>query len=145
MSADYDLIKNGFSNDIIINLGIAHDFSKKGLFGTKDLLVVSPTIEINAGTQNFYDAFLTTKKYKTTAKAIAANAKLNKQLAKLNKFNMLDYELSAPVAYKTGKLTLSFTPTYAIAENKLAPAISKGLVAGTGLFYFNAGASFTFE
>jgi len=62
----------------------------------------------------------------------------------LSKFKLLDYELSAPVEYKTGVLILSFTPTYAIAENKLPPRVTKGMLPGSGIFYFEAGAALKF-
>jgi hypothetical protein len=149
LSVDYNVLKQGFGSDILINAGLAHDFAKEGIFSDKDIGLVSPTVTVNAGTQNFYDAFLTLKKYKLTkkgqAKEAAAEKLLTAQDAKLSKFNLLDYEFSAPVEYKSGPVILSFTPTYAIAENKLPPRISKGLSGTTGgLFYFEVGASLKF-
>jgi hypothetical protein len=148
ISVDYNIIKQGFGNDVFINAGIAHDFAKEGIFGDKDLFIISPTVAVNTGTQNFYDAFLTLKKYKLTAKGKAKEAAAQKLIAaqrvKLSKFSMLDYEFSAPVEYKTGALILSFIPIYAVAENKLPPRITSGFVAGPGIFYFEAGAALKF-
>ena len=150
LSIDYDILKQGFGSDVLINFGLAHDFAKLGIFGEDDLGIISPTATVNAGTQNFYDAYLTLKKYKlTTKKAKAKEAAAQKlqtaQEAKLAKFNLLDYEFSAPVEYKTGKFIFSFTPTYAFAENKLPPRITKGLVdVSSGIFFFEVGASVKF-
>jgi hypothetical protein len=149
LSVDYDILKQGFGSDILVNFGIAHDFAKLGIFGDDDLGIISPTATVNAGTQNFYDAYLTLKKYKLTkkgqAKEAAAQKLLNGQEAKLARFKLLDYEFSAPVEYKTGKFIFSFTPTYAFAENKLPPRITKGLVdTSGGIFFFEVGASVKF-
>ncbi len=149
ISIDYNLLKQGFGSDILINAGLAHDFAWEGIFGNKDILIISPTATINAGTQNFYDAYFTLKKYKLTkagkAKEAAAEKLIIKRKAQLSQFEVLDYEFSVPIEYKAGPVIFSFTPTYAIAENKLPPRISNGLVnTSGGLFYFETGVSFKF-
>lgn len=149
ISIDYNTLKQGFGNDVLINAGLAHDFAKEDIFSSNDIGLISPTVTINAGTQNFYDAFLTLKKYKLTkagkAKEAAAQKLIDAQDAKLSEFKVLDYEFSAPVEYKSGPVIFSFIPTYAIAENKLPPRITKSLAGTTsGLFYFEVGVSFKF-
>lgn len=147
VSADYNFVKQGFGNDVFVSAGLSHDFAKEGVFGDKDLFIISPSVNVNAGTQNFYDAYFVLKKYKLTAKAQALLAAAEKLLVKrkeqLSKFTMLDYEFSAPVEYKIGVLILSFTPTYAVTENKLPPRITKGMASGN-LFYFDTGAALKF-
>jgi len=146
VSVDYNMLKSGFGSDILINAGLAHDFAKLGVLGSDDLLIISPTATVNAGTQNFYDAYLTIKKYKLTKKGQAREAVAKKLLAaqdaKLAKFKLLDFELSAPVEYKAGHFIFSFTPTYAFAENKLPARITSGMANSSGgLFYFQTGVS----
>jgi hypothetical protein len=143
VSVDYDIVKQGFGNDIFVNAGLTHDFAKEGIFGDKDLLILSPTVAVNAGSQNFYDAYLTLKKYKLKAQAAAAKKLIAKQKVNLSKFNLLDYEFSAPFEYKTGHFIISFIPTYAYAENKLPARITKGMV-DPGVFYFETGAALKF-
>lgn len=147
VSVDYNIIKNGFSNDVFINGSLSHDFEKKGVFNDKDLFAISPTVAINAGTQNFYDAYVTGRKYKSTAKNQALAAKetalLDQRKEQLSHFDVLDYEFSAPLEYKIGMLILNFTPTYAITKNKLPSAIAAGLVNGN-IFYFETGATLKF-
>ena len=144
---NYNLVTQGFGNDIFVNAGLSHDFAKEGIFGDNDLFIISPAALINAGTQNFYNAYLVTKKYKLTAKGQAKEAVaeklLTKQKEKLSQFSLLDYELSTPIEYKTGKLILSFRPTYAQSENKLPPRITAGMVK-SGIFFFEAGAALKF-
>lgn len=148
VSVDYNFLKQGFGHDIFFNAGISHDFAAKGIFGDNDLVIISPTASLNAGTQNFYDAYFVLKKYKLTAKAQAledaAERLITKRKQQLSQFTMLDYEFSAPVEYKLGALILSFIPTYALAENKLPPRVSKGLASTSGIFYFEVGAALKF-
>lgn len=148
VSVDYNFLKQGFGHDVFLTAGVSHDFVIDGIFSGKDFLIISPTAAVNAGTQNFYDAYFVLKKYKLTKKALAleqtAESLIIKREDQLSRFKLLDYELSAPVEYKTGVLILSFTPTYAIAENKLPPRITKGMTSGSGIFYFEAGAALKF-
>ena len=148
ISADYNFLKQDFGHDIFLNAGLSHDFAIDGIFGDKDLLIISPSANVNAGTQNFYDAYFVLKKYKLTKKASqllqAAESLIVTKEGKLSNFKLLDYELSAPVEYKAGVLILSFTPTYAVAENKLPPRVTKGMVPGSGIFYFEAGVALKF-
>ena len=148
VSVDYNFLKQDFGHDIFVNAGLSHDFAIDGIFGEKDLLIISPSANLNSGTQNFYDAYFVLKKYKLTKKALeleqSAESLIIRRENQLSKFKLLDYELSAPVEYKTGVLILSFTPTYAIAENKLPPRVTKGMVPGSGIFYFEAGAALKF-
>ena len=149
VSADYNFLKQGFGHDIFLNASVSHDFTKGGIFSDRDFLIISPTVAMNAGTQNFYDAYFVVKKYKLTKEALellqgAESLIIKKRENQLSKFQLLDYEFSAPLAYKLGVLMLSFTPTYAIAQNKLPPRVTKGMVPGSGIFYFETGAALKF-
>ncbi len=144
LSIDYNILKQGFGSDVMVNFGISHDFAQESIFAGDDIGLISPTATVNAGTQNFYSAFLTLKKYKLP-KAGKAQKLLSAQDAKLAKFQLLDFEFAAPIEYKTGPVLFSFTPTYAFAENKLPASITKGMVSTqSGLFFFEIGASVKF-
>ncbi|MDO3627974.1 hypothetical protein [Mucilaginibacter sp. BT774] len=148
ISVDYNFLKQGFGHDIFVNAGLSHDFTIDGIFTGRDFFIISPTVSLNAGTQNFYDAYFVLKKYKLTKKALAleqaAESLIIKRENQLSQFKMLDYEFSVPVEYKMGALILTFTPTYAMAENKLPPRITKGMVNSSGIFYFEAGVALKF-
>lgn len=148
VSVDYNFLKQGFGHDIFVNAGLSHDFTIDGIFTGNDFFIISPTVSLNAGTQNFYDAYFVLKKYKLTAKALALESAVESLIIKrknqLSQFKMLDYEFSVPVEYKMGALILSFTPTYAMSENKLPPRVTKGMVNSSGIFYFEAGVALKF-
>lgn len=138
IGADYNFVSNGFKNDVFVNAGLSHDFITTGIINDDDFLVISPLAEVNAGTQNFYDAYLTQKKYKLAANTAKA---LTKQKTRLSKFNLLDYEFLVPMAYKIGVLILHATPSYAISQNKLPANITGSMINKPGIFYFDIGAT----
>ena len=143
ISADYGLNSGGVANDIFVNAGIAHDFIAEKIFGSKDVFIISPTVSVNFGTQNFYDAYIKRKVYKNKK----VNALVTAFESRLNQFELLDYELSAPLEYKIKHFTFEFTPTYAIVENgfkSAAVAKAVGLSNNTSVFYIETGIAFKF-
>ncbi len=144
LGADYDLNKQGISNDVLVSPAIAHDFITKGVFGERDVLLISPTITANAGTQNFYDAYLTKKNFRSARLTKLQNTVVANYIDQLGKFELLDFELSAPVEYKTGHLILQLIPIYAIVQNQLPKGISARLSDQSSIFYLQAGASLKF-
>jgi hypothetical protein len=144
ISLDYNFNTKGVSNDFLLAPGIAHDFINKGIFGTEDVLLISPTITANIGTQNFYDAYLTKKHFKSVKRTKIQNAVINAYLNKLGQTELLDYELSAPVEYKTGHLIFQLVPTYAIVQNQLPKSIAARLSDQSSIFYVEAGVSLKF-
>lgn len=142
VSANYSL-NSGANADIFLNAGISHDFIVVKLFANNDDFIISPTIAINLGTQNFYDAYIRKKIFKSK-KVGAAVAAFE---SKLSKFEALDYELSAPLEYKIGHLMFEFIPTYAVVQNgfkSAAVAKAVGLSNNVSVFYFETGLSLKF-
>jgi hypothetical protein len=139
VSADYNLNKQGIGNDFFLNFGLTHDFISVGIFGEKDILLISPTITVNAGSQNFYDAYLTKKKLKNAKRNAAQNALLTKYINQLSQFALLDYEISVPLEYKTGHFIFQVTPTYAIVENQLPKQVAAKVSSQPSIFYFETG------
>ncbi len=144
ISADYDFNKQGINNDVLLAPAIAHDFITSGIFGAADVLLISPTVTANVGTQNFYDAYLTKKHFKSVKRTKAQNALINNYINKLGQFELLDYELSAPVEYKTGHLIFLLVPTYAIVQNQLPKTITARLSDQSSIFYVEASVSLKF-
>jgi len=138
LNADYNINKQGITGDIFLNLGVSHDFT----FGANDELSISPTIEANTGTQNFYDGYIVYRKLKNAKKTAAETALIQAYTTELSQYRLLDYEFSLPIEYSTGNLTLKATPIYALAENQFkSAAVVKvlGLSAQTSIFYFDIG------
>jgi hypothetical protein len=151
-SVNYSFGKNGGAGgDFGINPNISHDFAIDGVFGDDDLLLISPEAGLNAGSQNFYASYLE-RKGKLNRKAI--NAAYTNYYNVLGTFTLLDYELTAPIEYKTGGFVISFVPTYAFAQDSLPKAtlaeqaITKTIETSqpfkSSIFYFEVGLSFKF-
>ena len=141
LGADYNFLKKGFGNDIVLNFGISHEFS---IAGSDDdaLLTLSPALDVNSGTQNFYDAYLTVKKHRLLATSQQAfNAA---QKASLSRFTLLDYEFSMPLEFKPGRFIISFNPTYAIAKSEVPTRTGAIAANPNGVFYFETGVSLKF-
>jgi hypothetical protein len=143
-STDYNLNKQGIANDVLLSVGLAHDFITRGVFGDLDILLISPTITANAGTQNFYDAYLTKKSFKSVKRTKLQNTIVSNYINKLGQFELLDYELSAPIEYKTGHFILQLVPIYAIVQNQLPKGIAARLSDQSSIFYVEAGMSLKF-
>ena len=144
LSVDYNLNKQGISSDAFVNLGIAHDFIAVGIFGDADIFLISPTITVNTGTENFYDAYLTKKTLRTAKRTAAQNALITKYESQLSEFSLLDYEISAPLEYKVKHFIFTFVPTYAIVKNEIPKQIASNLSSKPSVFYFETGVSLKF-
>lgn len=144
VSADYNINKQGINNDLFVNVGLSHDFIKEGIFGDKDIILISPTVTVNTGTQNFYDAYLTKKKLKNVKRNATQTALLNKYINQLSQYALLDYEISAPFEYKAGHFIFQFTATYAIVKNQLPKAVQAKISDEPSIFYFETGVSLKF-
>jgi len=144
IGSDYNINKQGINNDEFVNAALTHDFIWKGIFGDEDILLISPTATVNAGSQNFYDAYLTKKKVKTAKKTAAQNALLTKYVNQLGQFQLLDYEFSVPLEYKAGHFIFQFIPTYAIVKNQLPKEVAAKISNQPSIFYFQIGVSLKF-
>ena len=144
VGADYNINKQGIGRDVIVNAELTHDFNIKGVLGEEDILLISPTATLNAGSQNFYDAYLVKKKVNGTKKTAAQNALLIKYTNQLGQFQLLDYEISTPVEYKTGHFIFQFIPTYAIVKNQIPAAVSARISDQPSIFYYQLAVSLKF-
>lgn len=50
---DYNINKANIASDFMFNFGLSHDFIAEGIFGDKDILLISPMVASNTGTQKF--------------------------------------------------------------------------------------------
>jgi hypothetical protein len=144
LNIDYNLNRGGINNDFLISPAVAHDFIIVGIFGDADIFLISPTVTLNAGTENFYDAYLTKKKLKSKKLTTTQTELLDTYEQQLGQFGILDYELSAPLEYKAGHFILQVTPTYAIVQNQLPKQIAEQLSDQSGVFYIEVGVALKF-
>jgi len=90
------------------------DFLKNGN------LSLTPTVTMNAATQNTYNAYYKNRRFsipRSGKPPIPEVLNISGEVLNSGKFQILDYEFSAPVNWAAGKWSLNFTPTYALPVN----------------------------
>ena len=124
--------------DFGVTAGLDHIFRYQ--INDKSVLVIDPSAYINAGTQQFTKSYL-----KRTSGFLFFPGNEQVVTESAQKFNVLSYELSAPVIFATGKLQLLFTPAYVMPQNILIvegrPDLSE---KGEKMFYATIGAKMSF-
>ncbi|MEO7121327.1 MAG: hypothetical protein ABIY62_09525 [Ginsengibacter sp.] len=121
ISYDFGFIKPTIQGGIVFNsrddytagFGLEHSF-----FFDDDNFEVAPSLVLNASTQNYYNTYYTKRKYLKKKKNIAAPVTtISAYLPNAAEFKVMDYEVSLPMDYSTGKFIFNFTPTLAIPVN----------------------------
>ena len=124
--------------DYGVTAGLDHIFRHQ--INDKSVLVIDPSASLNAGTQQFTRSYL-----KRTSGFLFFPGNEQVVTESAQKFNILSYEISAPVIFATGKLQLLFTPAYVIPQNLLIvegrPDLSE---RGENMFYATIGAKLGF-
>jgi len=151
LSLGYEIAKAGSSGDILLTPSISHDFLIESVFGDDDELLISPQFGLNAGSQNFYSAYLE-RKGKVNRKGV--NAAFTAYDNALGSFTLLDYELSVPFVYEAGHFSVNFTPTMAFAQDQLpnstaaekliTASIEKSQPIKSNVFYLSVGVAYKF-
>lgn len=84
-------------------------------------LSITPTATMNAATQNSYNSYYQNRRFSIPRHdgkpPLPANITLTGEVLNADKFQILDYEFSAPVSYTAGNWTFNFTPTEALPIN----------------------------
>jgi hypothetical protein len=131
-------VKFSDKTDYGVTAGLDHVFRHQ--VNARAVLVVDPSVYVNAGTQQFTKSYL---KRTTGFLFVPGSEQVVTESAQT--FTILSYEFSAPVIFATGKLQLLFTPAYVIPQNLLIvegrPDLSE---LGDKLFYATIGAKVRF-
>jgi len=131
-------VKFSDKTDYGVTAGLDHIFRYQ--VNDKSVLVIDPSVYINAGTQQFTKSYL-----KRTSGFLFFPGNEQVVTESAQKFNILSYEFSAPVIFATGKLQLLITPAYVIPQNLLIvegrPDLSE---RGKNMFYATIGAKISF-
>jgi hypothetical protein len=120
IACDLDFIKPSFNGTISFGantdystcFGVEHDFA-----AFNDNLQISPSLLMNASTQNYYNDYYKKRKYAKTRKGKVVAYNVTANAVDASKFKVMDYEASVPLSYKANRFTFDFTPTYAIPVN----------------------------
>jgi len=149
----YNFNRKDLKNDVLLDVGVFHDFVLTELFNPKDLATLSPSFNVNSGSQNFYEAYfqkieaIKTKKGKSiklTTVQLVYNKLITHTLEQGKKFQLLDYELAIPFIYIFKKFTFNLVPTMALPRNLLPDRLLKEISQQESDFYLQAGVSFKF-
>jgi hypothetical protein len=105
----------------------------------RSVLVVDPSVYVNAGTQQF-----TRTSYKKSGFLLFPGS-LAEVTEQVSKFNILSYEFSMPVVLGMGKLQLIANPAYVVPQNLVRVEGRPDLTErGREMFYITAGAKLSF-
>lgn len=118
--------------------GLDHIIRLPHIFGQKDIIVLDPSANVYAGTQNFTTSYYEKREllvFPVGEQQITTSSQV---------FNVLAYECSFPIVYGYKKLNILLTPSYVMPQHLLTvpgqPALSE---YGSNLFYFTATVKFT--
>ncbi len=113
----------GKSTDYALMFSLDHAF-----YAAHDNLVITPTVLMNASTQNYYASYYNNRKYKVKKKTYL---EINADVAQASKFKPLDYEFTMPVDYTVKDFTFSFLPSFAIPVNPAVVTVTAKASAGS--------------
>jgi hypothetical protein len=147
VSVDYNINKQGINDDVFLEFSLSHDIIFEKILGDHDIFLITPTAALNAGTQNFYDAYLQKKVFKNAKRTAAQNKLIEQFETGVDQFKMLNYELSVPIEYKAGHFIFQATPEYDIVQNAFkssAVAKSLGVADNPTVFFITVGVALKF-
>ncbi|HTB23770.1 MAG TPA: hypothetical protein VK711_00305 [Puia sp.] len=143
----------GGGKDYAATFSLQHEFDI-----LKNKMNITPTFNMNAGTQNFLDSYYKNRKYKIHYKddsTLYENVTVYGNVLNAGKFIILNYEMALPVNFSTGRWTFNFTPNYSIPVNPAKTVITisyqdqviktknkKEEISNT--FYFQTGVTYDF-
>ncbi len=143
----------GGGNDYGATFSLQHEFDF-----LKNKMNITPTFNMNAGTQNFLDSYYKNRQHKNHTKDDSTgyeNVTVYGNVLNTGKFILLNYEIALPVNVSTGRWTFNFTPNYSIPVSPAKTVITtsyQGQVIKTknkkeeisNTFYFQMGLTYDF-
>src|SRR5450432_4488935 len=122
-SYDLNFIQPGLNLTWTFNNGVPDYKASFSLQHEFDIgnLSITPTATMNAATQNAYNSYYQNRRFSIPRNdgkpPLPVNVTLSGEVLNADKFQILDYEFSAPVSYTAGNWTFNFTPTEALPVN----------------------------
>jgi len=124
----YTIMDLGFmktSVDLSANFSTSIDYGlclgvERSFYFLDDNLDVTPSISVNASTQNAYGSYYKNRRYsgkRKSKKEGGISYNISAGIANAAMFKVLDYEFSIPVNYTISNCTFYVTPTLAIPTN----------------------------
>ena len=140
----------GNNNDYYTALGLDHSF-----YFDDDNFEITPSVLLNASTQNYYSSYFTKRKFKAKRKNQPGGVATKAYLPNAANFKIMDYEFSLPIDYAVGKFTFDLTPKVAVPVNPNVAVITVTPASGvsttrtkteslSNIFYWSATVSYDF-
>ncbi|NER16809.1 hypothetical protein [Spongiivirga citrea] len=137
---------SGSSNDLFAGFFIERAFINK-----KENLLFQPSIGVNIGTQNFYEAYYQSSRLGNRKGKGSGNGGQTESntvtFEESSSFNILNIELSAPIEYHYKSFIFSFTPSLSFPQSSVT-IVTEDAVFEEDLdtvFYWAAGVSYWFK
>jgi hypothetical protein len=145
----------GDNTDYTAELGLEHTF-----YALDRKLRITPTFNLNASTQNYYNNYYKFSRYsldrRKILKRILGVVTISAYVEDPGQFKIMDYECAIPISYSLKRFTFNFSPTFAMPVN---PAITDVTLTSTRLgttskvrgkeqltnsFFFTTGVTYSF-
>ncbi len=121
-------------------------------------LSITPTTTMNAATQNAYNAYYQNRRFSIPRNdgkpPYPGDVTITGTVLNANKFQVLDYEFSAPIGFTAGKWVFNYTPIYAMpvhpADIEITTKTNHHSLVGTykqtlpNVFYMSVGVTYDF-
>jgi hypothetical protein len=139
ITADYAF---GKTSDLFLIAGTNKQLNL-GHISHKDIITVTPSIEVNAGTQHFYQTYLTEKRLQDSLLGIILNpitgtptSQGSSTKTETTQFNILSYSFKCPLAYYRAHYMLEFNYQISVLSNKAESGAGKSNAFYTVSFYY---------
>ena len=139
VNADYAF---GQTNDVFVTAGIGKMISL-GSLSAKDLITINPVIDVSAGTQRFYETYVTEKNLRDSLLGILPipiigqpNNPPATTTRTSTSFDLLSYNLKLPLAYNRAHYMLELAYQLSLLSNKAQTGAGKTNSFVTASFYY---------
>jgi hypothetical protein len=130
----------GKTSDEFVTGGISKDINLFNI-GKKDLITISPSANVVAGTQHFYQSYITEKKLRDSVLGIITgpifgNPGNETHTVATTSFNILSYNFKLPLAYNRSHYVLEAAYQISVLSNKVESGAGKLNSFLTFSFYY---------
>jgi len=140
ITADYAF---GQTQDFFLTAGTGKQITL-GSITPKDIITITPTIDVTAGTQHFYQTYLTEKRLRDSLLGIVltpifgppSSGDSQSTTTVTTTFNMLSYNFKLPVAYNRAKYLFEIEYQLSILSGKAQSGAGKANSFFSASFYY---------
>ena len=143
VTADYAF---GKTQDVFVTLGTGKQISL-GSIGSRDLITFTPSVEVVAGTQHFYQTYLVEKRLRDSVLGLLLNPILgggpdnqSSSVTTVNtQFNLISYTLKCPLAYNRAHYLIEVQYQLSVLSSQAQSGAGKANSFISFSFYYQFG------